>query len=144
MNKTVEYLNPEGACPAQGLYSHVGVFGGGPMMFVAGQLAVAPDGSVVGCNDFGAQFKQVFANLGDVLRGINAGWNDVIKFTTYMVHSQDIDTFMGLRADLFPKLFDGPLFPPNTLLMVDRLVKEEFLVEVEAVVAGHPSCLNSK
>ena len=139
MSKTVEYLNPEGACPAQGLYSHVGAFSGGPMMFIAGQLAVAADGGVVGRNDFGAQFAQVFDNLSDVLQGIGADWNDVIKFTTYMVHSQDIDTFMDLRADLFPKLFDGPLFPPNTLLMVDRLVKEEFLVEVEAVVAGRPS-----
>jgi enamine deaminase RidA (YjgF/YER057c/UK114 family) len=138
MSKTVEYLNPKGACPAQGLYSHVGALSGGPMMFIAGQLAVAADGGVVGRNDFGAQFAQVFGNLGDVLRGIGADWNDVIKFTTYMVHSQDIDMFMDLRADLFPKLFDGPLFPPNTLLMVDRLVKEEFLVEVEAVVAGRP------
>ena len=138
MSKTVQYLNPEGACPAQGLYSHVGVFAGGPMMFVAGQLAVAADGSVVGRNDFDAQFKQVFDNLGDVLRGISANWNDVIKFTTYLVHSQDLEAFMTLRAELFPQIFDGPLFPPNTLLMVDRLVKEEFLIEVEVVVAGGP------
>jgi len=136
MRKTVKYLNPQRACPAQGLYSHVGAFSGGPMMFIAGQLAVAADGGIVGRNDFGVQFAQVFGNLGDVLQGIGANWNDVIKFTTYMVHSQDIDSFMDLRADLFPKLFDGPLFPPNTLLVVDRLVKEEFLVEVEAVVAG--------
>ena len=138
MRKTVQYLNPEGACPAQGLYSHVGVFTGGPLMFVAGQLAVAADGSVVGRNDFEAQFKQVFANLGDVLRGVGASWNDVIKFTTYLVHSQDVDAFMRLRAGLFAEIFQGPLFPPNTLLMVDRLVKEEFLIEVEAIVAGAP------
>ena len=42
---------------------------------------------------------------------------------------------MRLRGDLFTKLFGGTIFPPNTLLMVDRLVKEEFLFEVEAVVA---------
>lgn len=108
------------------------------MMFIAGQLAVATDGSIVGRNDFAAQFKQVFDNLGDVLRGVGANWNDVIKFTTYLVHSQDLDAFMSLRAALFPEIFEGPLFPPNTLLMVDRLVKEEFLIEVEAVVAGTP------
>jgi len=127
MKTTVEYQNPEGACPAQGLYSHVGIFSGGPLMSVAGQLAVGRDGSVIGHNDFSTQFKQVFDNLGDVLRGIDARWNDIIKFITYMVHSQDIDTFMRLRADLFPKLFEGPLFPPNTLPTVDRLVKEDFL-----------------
>ena len=43
---------------------------------------------------------------------------------------------MSLRADLFPRLYGGDVFPPNTLLMVDRLVKEEFLIEVEAVVAA--------
>ena len=138
MSETIEYLNPEGACPAQGLYSHIGAFSGGPMMFVAGQLAVATDGDVVGLNDFAAQFNQVFNNLGDVLQGVGANWGDVIKFTTYLVHSQDLDQFMSLRAALFPQLFEGPLFPPNTLLMVDRLVKEGFLIEVEAVVAGAP------
>ncbi len=136
MSNIVQYLNPEGACPAQGLYSHVGAFTGGPLMFVAGQLAVAIDGSVVGQNDFSAQFKQVFDNLGAVLHGVSADWSDVIKFTTYLVHSQDLDAFMDLRAELFPKIFQTELFPPNTLLMVDRLVKEEFLIEVEAVVAG--------
>jgi hypothetical protein len=43
---------------------------------------------------------------------------------------------MKARAALFPKLFKGPLYPPNTLLIVDRLVKEDFVVEVEAVVRG--------
>ncbi len=138
MSKTVQYLNPDGACPAQGLYSHIGAFSGGPMMFIAGQLAVQADGGIVGRNDFATQFKQVFDNLGDVLHGVGADWNDVIKFTTYLVHSQDLDTFMTLRAALFSEIFEGPLFPPNTLLMVDRLVKEEFLIEVEAVVAGTP------
>jgi hypothetical protein len=40
---------------------------------------------------------------------------------------------MPLRAKLFPTIFAGPLYPPNTLLIVDRLVKEDFLLEVEAV-----------
>jgi hypothetical protein len=47
-----------------------------------------------------------------------------------------LPSLAGPRAALFPKLFKGPLYPPNTLLMVDRLVKAEFLIEVEAVVRG--------
>jgi hypothetical protein len=42
---------------------------------------------------------------------------------------------MRLRQDLFPRIFTGPLYPPNTILVVDRLVREEFLFELEAVVA---------
>ncbi len=67
MANQVEYLNPPGACPAQGLYSHVGRVADGEVLFVAGQLSVAADGSVAGKGDFEAQFRQVFSNLGDVL-----------------------------------------------------------------------------
>ncbi len=136
MTDLVEYLNPPGACPAQGLYSHVGKAAGSDLLFVAGQLSVAADGSVAGKGDFAAQFHQVFSNLGDVLKGLGCTFNDIVKFTTFIVHSQDIDQFMELRAALFPKLFKGPLYPPNTLLVVDRLVKEAFVIEVEAIVRG--------
>ena len=33
------------------------------------------------------------------------------------------------------KMFANGAYPPNTLLMIDRLVKEELLVEVQAVAA---------
>jgi enamine deaminase RidA (YjgF/YER057c/UK114 family) len=134
MTSEIQYLNPEGACPAQGLYSHVTRVPAGPLYFVAGQLSVDREGNVAGKGDFDRQFHQVFDNLGAVLRGIGADFNDIVKFTTYVVHSQDLEKFMRLRAALFPKLFTGPLFPPNTLLVLDRLVKEDFLIEVEAIV----------
>ena len=133
MSNGVEYVNPAGAPPAQGLYSHLTRVKAGELIFIAGQLSVGDDGSVVGTHDFEKQFQQVFANLGAVLKAIGLDYNDVIKFTTYLVHSQDIDKFMPLRAALFPTLFKTPVYPPNTLLVVDRLVKESFLIEVEAV-----------
>jgi enamine deaminase RidA (YjgF/YER057c/UK114 family) len=137
MAKAIEYVNPDGSSPPQGLYSHVTrVAAGTPLLFVAGQVAVTDDGSVAGKDDFPKQFKQVFANLGAVLRGLGREFDDVIKFTTYLVHSQDIAHFMTERAALFPKLFRGPHYPPNTLVVIDRLVKEDFLIEVEAIVQG--------
>jgi enamine deaminase RidA (YjgF/YER057c/UK114 family) len=131
----VWYENPPGSAPAQGLYSHVGLAQGGTLAFVAGQLAVGPEGAIVGRNDFAAQFAQVFRNLGDVLKGMGADFRRVVKFSTYLVHSQDIDAFMALRRELFPKLFGPGPYPPNTLLIVDRLVNEAFLIEIEAIVA---------
>jgi enamine deaminase RidA (YjgF/YER057c/UK114 family) len=130
----VVYENPPGTAPAQGLYSHVGSSQGGRLVFVAGQLSVNMEGDVVGKNDFEKQFAQVFSNMGDVLKGLNCDFNSVVKFTTLFVHSQDIEKFMRLRQELFPKVFKGPLFPPNTMMVIDRLVKEDFLLEVEAVV----------
>ena len=81
-----------------------------------------------------AQFAQVFENLGAVLKGLNASFDDVVKFTTYLVESHDVAKFMGAQAALFPRLFANDSYPPNTLLVVHSLVKEEFLIEVEAVV----------
>lgn len=40
---------------------------------------------------------------------------------------------MVLRQQLFPKIFTNGKFPPNTICVFDRLVKEDFLFEVEAV-----------
>jgi enamine deaminase RidA (YjgF/YER057c/UK114 family) len=34
---------------------------------------------------------------------------------------------------VFPKLFPAGKYPPNTLLVVNRLVKPEFLIEIEAI-----------
>lgn len=138
MFTTVDYVNPDGACEAQGLYSHLtAVPAGTDLLFVAGQLSVGGQGEVVGARDFAAQFRQVHRNLEAVLTGSGVTWNHVVQFRTYLVHSQDIDSFMALRAELYPTLFaSSPVFPPNTLLVVDRLVKEDFLLELEAVVAG--------
>jgi enamine deaminase RidA (YjgF/YER057c/UK114 family) len=101
---------------------------------VSGQLAVGDDGSIVGKGNFAEQFHRVFANLEYVLAGIGAGFRDVAKFTTYLVDPANIDEFMSLRAALFPTRFGDGLYPPNTLLIVQRLVKAEFLIEVEAIV----------
>jgi enamine deaminase RidA (YjgF/YER057c/UK114 family) len=134
MTKNVQYLNPKAACPAQGLYSHAARVKSGDLIFVAGQLAVGTDGGIIGVGDFDAQFRQVFQNLRAVLNGVGTDFDDVAKFTTYLVHSEHIPNFMRLRAELFPRLFATSIYPPNTLLIIDRLVKEEFLIEVEAVV----------
>ncbi|TKI04689.1 RidA family protein [Martelella alba] len=134
MSQNVQYLNPETACPAQGLYSHLTRVSAGDLYYIAGQLSVGADGEVVGKGDFDKQFDQVFKNLGDVLSAVGCDFNDVVKFNTYLVASQHIDNFMKNRAALFPTLFAGTDYAPNTLLIVDRLVKEAFLIEVEAVV----------
>ena len=82
----VTYIDPPRAAPAQGLYSHAAKVSAGDLYFIAGQLSVGADGQVVGKNDFEAQFKQVFENLGVVLEGLGVSYDHVAKFTTYFVH----------------------------------------------------------
>ncbi|HEY0207779.1 RidA family protein [Acerihabitans sp.] len=133
MSDKVTYINPDNASPAQGLYSNLTKVSAGDLYFISGQLSVDLEGNVVGKGDFDAQFAQVFKNLTDVLAAVGCDYNDVVKFNTYLVASQHIDNFMKNRRALFPTLFATPDYAPNTLLVVDRLVKEEFLIEVEAV-----------
>lgn len=136
MNKKPVYINPEGASQAQGQYTHVARVESGPLYFIAGQLAVAEDGSVAGVNDFEAQFHQVFKNLKAVIDGLGISHSDIVRFNTILVHEQHIDLFKKLRSEYFPTIFDGD-FPPNTLVVVKRLVKEEFLLEVEAIAVAN-------
>jgi enamine deaminase RidA (YjgF/YER057c/UK114 family) len=92
-------------------------------------------GKVVDANDFDVQCAQVFANIEAALGAAGAGWGNVVQFTTYLVHSQEIPKFMKFRLRESPRFFARRAYPANTLLMVDRLVDEAFLVEVQTVVA---------
>ena len=47
----------------------------------------------------------------------------------------EVQEAMKYRLREFPKMFPGGAYPPNTLLMIDRLVQEALLVEVQAVAA---------
>ena len=132
----ISILNPQSLGKPLGQYSQITRVKASEFLFIAGQLSADREGNVIGRDDFDAQCVQVFANLEAALASQGAGWKNIVQFTTYLVHSQDIPLFMKRRAALFPRLFKGPLYPPNTLLIVDRLVKEEFVIEVEAVVRG--------
>jgi enamine deaminase RidA (YjgF/YER057c/UK114 family) len=102
-------------------------------LFIAGQVGADKNGNAPA--DFDAQCGLVFANIGLALASQGAGFANLVEFTTYLVHSQDIPKFMAYRTREFPNLFKGGAYPPNTLLMIDRLVQEPFLIEVSAVEA---------
>jgi len=132
-NFGVSYLNPAGAPPVQGLYSHVARVAPGELAFIAGQVAIDAQGNVVGAGDVGLQAAQVFANLGILLQELGSDFTAVVQFTTYLTSAEHIPAFMAARSKLFANLFADGKYPPNTLLVVDRLVKPEFLLEVEAI-----------
>jgi enamine deaminase RidA (YjgF/YER057c/UK114 family) len=110
-----------------GQYSHVTRVKAGEYLFIAGMLAPGAD--------FDAQCSGVFAQIAEALKSAGARWGNVVQFTTYLVHSQDIPKFMAWRLREFPRLFPSGVYPPNTLLVIDRLVQEQFLVEVQTVAA---------
>jgi enamine deaminase RidA (YjgF/YER057c/UK114 family) len=130
----IKILNPDALGKPLGQYSHMTRVKASEFLFIAGQVAVK-DGKLVGGDDFDAQCVQTFANIETALKSAGADFANIVEFTTYLVHSQDIAKFMTYRLREFPKMFPGGAYPPNTLLIVDRLVQEGFLIEVSAVAA---------
>src|ERR1700757_1431235 len=131
----IKILNPGALGKPLGQYSQMTRVKASEFLFIAGQLGVDKDGKIVGDDDFDAQCVQTFVNIEAALASEGAGWANIVQFTTYLVHSQDIPKFMAFRKREFPKMFPDGKYRPNTLLMVDRLVREPFLVEVQTVAA---------
>ena len=131
----IRIFNPDTLGKPLGPYSHMTRVKASEFLFIAGQVGVGRDGKPVGVDDFDAQCAQTFANIEAALTSAGAGWANVVEFTTYLVHSQDIAKLMAFRQREFPKMFPGGAYPPNTLLIIDRLVHEEFLVEVQTTAA---------
>ncbi|MEM7569787.1 MAG: RidA family protein [Pseudomonadota bacterium] len=135
MSADITIYNPDSLGAPLGQYTHVTRVKANEFLFIAGMLSANPDGDIVGVDDFEAQCEQVFANIEAALRSAGADFSNVVQFTTYLVHSQDIPKFMDYRLSRFPDFFPSGVYPPNTLLMVDRLVQEPFLVEVQTIAA---------
>jgi enamine deaminase RidA (YjgF/YER057c/UK114 family) len=126
-------LEPEGVAPPIGQYSHVSRVAADELLFVAGQVALDEEGNLVGEGDFEAQMRQVFANLERALAAGGAGFQNVAKLTTYVVGAEHVDEFYRVRRELFGSLYRDAQYPPNTLVVIDRLVSPVFLLEIEAV-----------
>ena len=128
-------VETRGVARPLGAYSHAVSVRPGRLVFIAGQVAVSEDGDVVGRGDLPAQTRQVFHNLEQILSSAGATFENVVQFTTYLVSSQSVDDFIAARTEIFPRIFPNGSYPTNTLLVIDRLVRDEFLIEIEAIAA---------
>ena len=127
---TVSYDNPPELGEPLGKYSHVSSAGG--LVFVAGQVGIHSDGTLAG-PELPAQMRQVFANIGVALADRGTAFGGVMKFTTYLTDASLIAPFYETREELFAELYPDGKYPPNTLLVINRLVRPEYLLEIEAI-----------
>ena len=124
----IKVQNVEALGKPLGQYSHLTrVRNAAETLYIAGMVAPG--------DDFDAQCTGAFRQVAAALESAGAGWANVVQFTTYLVHSQDIPRFMAWRLREFPRMFPDGRYPPNTLLVVDRLVQEQFLIEVQTIAA---------
>jgi enamine deaminase RidA (YjgF/YER057c/UK114 family) len=101
----------------------------GRPVYIAGQVALDPTGALVGPGDIGAQARQVFDNLQAALQAVGAGFEQVVKLTYYLVDATQLPVVREVRA----QYVNTRQPPASTAVEVRRLVRDDLLIEVEAV-----------
>jgi 2-iminobutanoate/2-iminopropanoate deaminase len=120
----MQILFSERAPAPIGPYSQ-GIRAGG-FIFTAGQIPLAPDGTMVegGVAD---QARQVIVNLQGVLSSAGATLADVVKTTIYLKDMNDFPQVNEVYGEFF-----GQTPPARSTVQVARLPKDA-LVEIEAI-----------
>jgi enamine deaminase RidA (YjgF/YER057c/UK114 family) len=125
---TANFINPEPLHRPTG-YTHVVEVTAGRPVYVAGQVALDPTGALVGPGDVRAQARQVFDNLRTALQAVGAGFDQVVKLNYYLVDASQLPVVREVRDE-----YVNTRQPPaSTAVEVRRLVRDDLLIEVEAV-----------
>jgi 2-iminobutanoate/2-iminopropanoate deaminase len=117
-------------------YSHVAEVTGGKIIYLAGQVALNAAGNLVGENDFAAQLRAVFANLNAALAAAGTTFHDVVKLNYYCADSVDLSLQLPVIREVRDSYVNTAAPPASTLVVVRRLARPEWLIEVEAVAAA--------
>ena len=128
-----EIFSPATLPPPVG-YSHVAKVNKGTLIYLAGQVSSGASGKLVGEGNFEAQTEQVFANVKIAVEAAGATMADIVKLNIYIVAEVDPAQVPKMRAirDRYVKV-ENP--PASTLVVVSRLARPGWLIEVEAVAA---------
>jgi enamine deaminase RidA (YjgF/YER057c/UK114 family) len=113
-------------------YSHVAQITAGTTIFIAGQVALDAFGNIVGLNDYRAQIQQVFRNLKTALESAGASFQNVVKLNYYVVDTVEASEFFAYR-EVRDQYVDTAHPPVATIVVIRRLFRPEFLIEIEAV-----------
>ena len=100
----------------------------GHTLYVSGLVATNEAGQVVGAGDVVEQTRQIFRNLKSILDAAGAKPADVAKVTIFMRDVAQRPLINPIRQEFF-----GPHRPASTLVEVSRLVRDDLLLEIEAV-----------
>lgn len=98
------------------------------LAFIAGQVALAPDGSVVGAGDIDTQLRQVFDNLRAAVEGAGGTLNNIASLNVYVKDVAYHRNYLKVLAENF-----GGWRPAETLVQVAAFGLPELLVEIQAV-----------
>ena len=118
------------APPLKPYYSNAVRVSSGPLLFIAGQIAVDKVGKVVGKGDLRAQAVKVLENIRAILVANKADMTDIVQVTVYVTDMRAFHDIADIRMKYFPK--DGPT---SVIVEVSKLALPELQIEISAIAA---------
>lgn len=125
MNK--QAIHTDSAPAAIGTYSQA--VQAGNLVFLSGQIPLAPDSMEIVAGDFEARARQVFANLAAVVEATGGRLDNVVKVTIFLT---DLDNFAIVNS-VMEEFFQKP-YPARAAVGVASLPKGAD-VEADAILA---------
>lgn len=123
----------------RGKYPHVKVVG--DLIFVSGTSSRRPDNTFDGVQvdelgttqlDIREQTRAVIQNIRTILQSVNAGLDDVVDVTTFLVNMNDFGGYNEVYGEFFD--YTGPT---RTTVAVHQLPHPHLLIEMK-VIARRP------
>ncbi len=124
-------LHNPGSVPApQGRYTQaLEVSGGARLLFISGQVGIAPDGSVP--PTFDEQCRLVYQNIVNLLEAADMDVTHLVKLTAFLTEPEQARRHGEIRAE-----FLGDHRIASTAVVVRTLLNPAWLLEVEAIAVG--------
>ena len=108
-------------------FSHVAVGAGQRLVCVAGQVALAPDFTIMGGDDLGAQTRAAMESVGAALRASGAGWEDVMRRTIYTLAPTEFEVI----TSAIEEVTGSTEHPAQTIIGVTGLALPGLVIEIE-------------
>jgi enamine deaminase RidA (YjgF/YER057c/UK114 family) len=125
---SIERVNPAALARPSG-FSHAVVAAGGRLVFLAGQTALGPDGTITGTT-VAEQFEQALGNLLVALREAGGEPEHLASLTVYAVDLADYRAHAREIGAVWRRLA-GPQYPAMAAIGVRQLWDVEAVVELQ-------------
>jgi enamine deaminase RidA (YjgF/YER057c/UK114 family) len=130
-----EFLSPNTLiAPGPARYSHIAKVNRGAIVYLSGQVPSDASGKLVGEGDFEAQVEQIFANLKLAVEAAGGTMADIVKLNYYLIAEVDQAIVPKLRP-IRDRYINVENPPASTFVVVSRLMRPGWLIEIAAVAA---------
>lgn len=99
----------------------------GNAVFVAGTAPIGPDGKTFGSGDAYLQMHRCLEIIKDAIERAGAGMKDVVRTRIFITDRASYGPVCRAHSEIFHEIR-----PAATMVVIDRLLEDEWLVEVEA------------